>query len=76
VIGGVQPEFRYCKSDLNTCINPKTSDNHTKVVLPKKVNDVSSRVVYDFELTNIELQKINIVEEEFVMIVKLTPQKN
>jgi hypothetical protein len=75
-LGKVVPEFFVCQSTLNLCTDINYYKNVTVPIAFKPHSDVSQKQVYDLQIEDKVLKKINAAEEEATIIVKLSPGQN
>ena len=61
-----------CESTLNLCINPNFYKNTTVPITAKSAGSISEKKVYELEIDQKVLKKINIAEQQATIIVKLS----
>jgi hypothetical protein len=71
--GQVTPEFFVCQSTLSLCTNPNYYQNVTLSITAKPHQQVSQKTVYELQIEDKVLKKINAAEQQATIIVKLNP---
>lgn len=69
--GKVTPSFAVCQSTISLCTNPSFYKNTTLPIAAKSAGSISEKKVYELEIDQKVLKKINIAEQQAIIIVKL-----
>ena len=75
MVGQVDLEFLVCKTVTSWCTDLKTYKNNTIPIKVLNKNLVSQKEIYELEISNEVIRKINQVEEQVNIVVKMQKVK-